>query len=126
MSRASRILRGGLLGALGGCFVPSLVDPQTDGPWRLLCLLGLVSSIYGLRIVLGPALIIREEGIRLLTHWPVRRDIPWYRIYDIEVVPGYWMIDIELNSGEAVSLPCVENVDLLFDDIQRGRERLDA
>lgn len=126
MSRFTRVLRSALLGVLGGCFVPSLFDPATDPQWRLLCLVGLLSSIYGLRIVLGPALIVRDEGILVLSRWPFRRDIPWYRIYDVEVVPGYWMIDLELNSGEALSLPCVEHVELLFDDIQQGRERLDA
>lgn len=126
MSRLTRVLRGGLLGMLGGCFVPALIDPATDPQWRLLCLVGLVSAIYGLRIVVGPALLLSDEGLVVLNRWPLRRAIPWYRIYEVQVVPGYWMIDLELNSGEIVSLPCVEDVDLLYDEIQQGRERLDA
>ncbi len=125
MRPLTRILRAGLLGFLVLMFVPAVVTAGVDLEWRVLSTLGLASSIYGLRIVLGSAVEVRPNGLRVLARWPWRRDIPWYRIYEIEVVPGYWVLDLELNSGEQLELPCVEHVDDLFERIETNRQRLD-
>jgi hypothetical protein len=126
MRLITRILRTTLLGFLGLMFVPAVITNGVDTQWRVLSIVGLASSIYGLRIVLGPAVEVRPNGLRVLKSWPWRRDIPWYRIYEIEVVPGYWVLDLELNSGEQLQLPCVEHVDDLYERIELHRSRLDA
>lgn len=125
MARLTRILRTILLAFLGLMFLPAVVTAGVDTQWRILSTVGLLSSIYGLRIVLGPAVEVRPDGLRVLARWPWRRDIPWYRIFQIEVVPGYWVLDLELNSGEQLELPCVEKVDDLFERIEHHRQRLD-
>lgn len=125
MAPLTRILRSALLGFLGLMFLPAVVTAGVDTQWRILSIVGLVSSIYGLRIVIGPAVEVRPEGLRVLKRWPWRRDIPWYRIYQVDVVPGYWLLDLELNSGEQLELPCVEQVDDLFERIEEHRSRLD-
>ena len=126
MRLLTRILRSVLLGTLGVLFIPAVITSGVDLQWRTLSTVGLLSSIYGLRIVLGPAVEVRPTGLRVLKHWPWRRDIPWYRIFEVEVVPGYWVLDLELNSGEQLELPCVEHVDDLFERIEEHRSRLDA
>ena len=126
MSPITRALRTVVLGAIGVCFVPALFGGNVDPGWRLLSLVGLLSSAYGLRIVLGPAVEVRHEGLRLMKSWPRRRDIAWYRILEVDIVPGYWLLDIELNSGERIELPCVEHVDDLYERIEELRQRLDA
>ena len=126
MSPFLRVLRAGVLAALGVCFVPALLADGVDLGWRALSLVGLLSSGYGLRIVLGPAVEVRPDGLRIMKSWPRRRDIPWYRIFEVEVVPGFWLLDIELNSGERIELPCVERVDDLYERIEELRQRLDA
>lgn len=125
MRALTRILRAGLLGFLALMFVPAVFTAGVDTEWRVLSTVGLLSSIYGLRIVLGAAVEVRPKGLRVLARWPWRRDIPWYRIYEIEVVPGFWVLDLELNSGEQLELPCVEHVDDLFERIETNRQRLD-
>lgn len=125
MQPITRILRTILLGTLGVMFVPAVITAGVDLQWRTLSVVGLLSSIYGLRIVLGPAVEVRADGLRVFKSWPWRRDIPWYRIYQVDVVPGYWVLDLELNSGEQLELPCVEHVDDLFERIEEHRQRLD-
>lgn len=125
MQPITRILRTILLGTLGLMFVPAVITAGVDLQWRTLSVVGLLSSIYGLRVVLGPAVEVRDDGLRVFKSWPWRREIPWYRIYQVEVVPGYWVLDLELNSGEQLELPCVERVDDLFERIEEHRQRLD-
>jgi membrane protease YdiL (CAAX protease family) len=125
MQPLTRILRTVLLATLGLMFLPAVVTAGVDVQWRTLSIVGLLSSIYGLRIVLGPAVEVRPTGLRVFKHWPWRREIPWYRIFQVEVVPGYWVLDLELNSGEQLELPCVEHVDDLFERIEEHRARLD-
>ena len=125
MQPITRVLRTILLGTLGLMFVPAVITAGVDLQWRTLSIVGLLSSIYGLRVVLGPAVEVRADGLRVFKSWPWRREIPWYRIYQVEVVPGYWVLDLELNSGEQLELPCVEHVDDLFERIEEHRQRLD-
>ena len=126
MSRLNRVLRTVLFSVIGLCFVPAVLGGSIDLSVRALSAAGVLSSIYGLRIILGPAVEVRPEGLRLLKSWPRRRDIAWYRILEVDIVPGYWMLDLELNSGEAISLPCVEHVDDLYERIEELRSKLDA
>jgi hypothetical protein len=126
MSRVSRVLRTFVFVAIALCFVPAVIDGGIDLAVRALSLLGIVSSLYGLRVILGPAVEVRPEGLRLLKSWPRRRDIAWYQILEVDIIPGYWMLDIELNSGEQISLPCVERVDDLYERIEELRQLLDA
>lgn len=114
---------------LGLCFVfflPGLFGPGLDLAWRLLSLVGLVTSLLALRVVLGAAVVVREEGLRIQRLWPLTRDLPWYRILSTEVIPGFWFLELELNSGERVELPCVEHLDDLYERIEAHRRDLDA
>jgi len=126
MSVLNRATRSILFVGIACCFVPAVVNPDMELGVRLFSLVGIASSVYGLRIILGPAVEVRPEGLRVLKSWPRRRTIPWYRILEIEVVPGFWILDVELNSGECFSLPCVEHVDDLYENIQAQRQDLDA
>lgn len=114
---------------LVGCvlfLVPGAFAVGVDVPYRLLSVVGTALGVAGLHVVLGPSVVVRENGLRLQQRWPLRRDIPWYRIFQIEVVPGAWVLVAELNSGEQVQLPCVERVDELYASIEAHRQRLDV
>jgi hypothetical protein len=125
MSRFTRISRTILLSLLALAFIPMFIG-GADLQYRALSLAGFASSLYGLRIVHGPTIEVRADGLTILKHWPFRRDLRWYQIFEVEVIPGYWMLSIELNSGERIDLPCVEDVDKLFEDIEERRHLLDA
>ncbi|WP_334143370.1 hypothetical protein [Rhabdothermincola sp.] len=107
-------------------FVPGVLASPLGGWWRLMSAVGLVLSIVGLRIVLGPVIVVRDEGLRIQRNWPLRRDIPWYRIFQVDVIPGFWNLEIELNSGERIALPCVDEVDRLYEELERHRSEIDA
>ena len=121
-----RALLTGLLAVIALFFVPSIVAPGLQLWWRGLSLIGLLSAIAGLRILLGSVVVVRPRGLRLQRNWPIRREIPWYRILQIDVIPGFWNLEIELNSGERLALPCVENLDDLYHRMEHHRQALDA
>ena len=73
-----------------------------------------------------PSSSVRPRGLRLQRNWPFRRDIPWYRILQIDVIPGFWNLEIELNSGERLALPCVEHLNDLYHRMEHHRQALDA
>jgi len=125
MSGFTRISRTILLTVLAVIFVPMFIG-GIDLQYRVLSLAGFASSLYGLRIVHGPTIEVRADGLVILKHWPFRRDLRWYQIFAVDVIPGFWMLSIELNSGERIDLPCVEHIDDLFDQIEARRHRLDA
>jgi hypothetical protein len=126
MTALARVWRVILYGVLAVLFLPGLFDPAYPGILRLGSLAGLGLSAFGLRIVLGPAVVLRAEGLRIFHWWPRRRDIAWYRVFAVDVVPGRWLLELELNSGERIELPVVERVDQLYEQIEDLRQRLDA
>jgi hypothetical protein len=107
-------------------FVPGMLAPDLSVWWRALSGLGLVTALLGLRTVLGSVIVVRAEGLRLQRSWPLHRDIRWYRILQIDVIPGFWNLEIELNSGERLALPCVERLDDLYESMEHHRQALDA
>jgi len=115
MSTPRRILLVLMLSLIALFFVPGAVSGALDFWWRLLSVAGVVVSLVALRIVLGPAIVVRSTGLRIQRNWPLRRDIPWYRILQVDVIPGFWNLEIELNSGERISLPAVQDVDELYE-----------
>jgi hypothetical protein len=123
LGRAFRVV--GL--ALCGLVLASVaLEAHVELWWRALCFAGVVSAVLAIRMLVGAVLIVREDGLRLQKTWPKRRDIPWYRILATDVVPGFWNLEIELNSGERVELPPVADVEALYEDIERHRTALDA
>ncbi len=126
LSRTSRIIRVTLLVLIGLFFIPGVVDGDIGLWWRAVSVVGFVTSVLGVRTLVGPVLIVREKGLRVQKAWPHRRDIPWYRILATDVVPGFWNLEIELNSGERVELPPVADLNALYEDIERHRTALDA
>lgn len=121
-----RALMTVLLSVIAVFFVPGIFAPDLALWWRALSVVGLLTSLAGLRIILGPVIVVRPEGLRIQRNWPIRRDIPWYRILEIDVIPGFWNLEIELNSGERLALPCVEQLDDLYERMEHHRQALDA
>ena len=126
MSPLSRGVRVVVLALAGAFFVALALASGQEASWRALGVVGLLSTAVALRIVLGPAVVVRDAGLRVVRSWPLRRDIPWYRILDVEVVPVVWVLDVELNSGEHVELPPVEHLNELYHRIEDLRHRLDG
>jgi hypothetical protein len=126
MGRAGRAIRVGILSLLALFFLPEIANAGADFWYRLASLLGFVTSLLAIRMLVGAVLIVRDDGLRIQKLWPLRRDIPWYRILSVDVVPGFWHLEIELNSGERLELPPVADLDGLYRDIERHRTALDA
>lgn len=75
----------------------------------------------------GPAVVVGRTTLRVYRPWwPLHRDIDWYRILATDIIPGFWFLELEMNSGERVQLPCVERMDDLFAQIEDHRTRLDS
>jgi hypothetical protein len=83
-------------------------------------------SLAGLRILWGPVVVVRPEGLRVQRNWPIRRDYRWYRILAIDVIPGFWHLEVELNSGQRIALPPVDDLDRLYRLMEHHRQALDA
>lgn len=126
MSVLRRMCLVGLLALIAVFFVPGIFAPGLRLWWHGLSLLGLITAVAGLRILLGSVVVVRPDGLRLQRNWPFRRTIPWYRILEIDVIPGFWNLEVELNSGERLSLPCVEHLDDLYHRMEHHRQALDA
>lgn len=126
MSPVARVVRVVLLSIIAVVFVPGVISPGLDLWWRAVSLVGLVTAVLGARMMLFAVLVVRDEGLRLQKNWPHRRDIPWYRILASDVIPGFWNLELELNSGERVELPPVGDINALYADIERHRTALDA
>lgn len=126
MSIVRRAILTVVLAGLAVFFVPGVLAGELSVWWRALSLVGFVTALLGLRTVLGRVIVVRPEGLRLQRSWPIRRDIRWYRILEIDVIPGFWNLEIELNSGERLTLPCVERLDELYENMERHRQALDA
>ena len=94
-----------LLVVVGAVLVPGAVTGAFELWLRLLSLVGIVSAVLGIRMMVGAVLIVRDEGLRIQKSWPRRRDIAWYRILATDVIPGFWNLELELNSGERLELP---------------------
>lgn len=126
MSPVARVVRVVLLSIIAVVFVPGVISPGLDLWWRAVSLVGLITAVLGARMMLFAVLVVRDEGLRLQKNWPHRRDIPWYRILASDVIPGFWNLELELNSGERVELPPVGDINALYADIERHRTALDA
>jgi hypothetical protein len=126
LSPVRRIGTAVLLVLIAAFFVPGILADGLEPWWRIVSLVGFVTALVGLRVILGAVLVVRDRGLLILRNWPLRRDIPWYRILEIDVVPGFWNLEIELNSGERISLPPVRDLEGLYQRMERHRQALDA
>ena len=126
MSPVARAVRVVLLSFVALVFVPGVFASGIDLWWRAVSLLGVVISLVGVRMMVGAVLVVRDEGLRIQKYWPQRRDLAWYRILASDVIPGFWNLELELNSGERVELPPVGDINTLYADIERHRTALDA
>jgi hypothetical protein len=107
-------------------FVPGALSGGLD-PWvRAFATLSALLCLVGLRILWGSVIVVRPQGLRVQRNWPFRRDFRWYRILSIDVIPGFWHLEIELNSGERVVLPAVDDLDRLYQLMEYHRQALDA
>jgi hypothetical protein len=121
-----RILLTVVLSVIAVFFVPGIGAPGLPLWWHALSAIGLLTAVAGLRIVLGSVVVVRPQGLRIQRNWPIRRDIRWYRILSIDVIPGFWNLEIELNSGERIALPAVDELDDLYHRMEHHRQALDA
>lgn len=126
LSRRRRILQVGLLSLIGLFFLVGLFEGGGGWWWRFVSLMGLASSVLAVRTLVGPVLVVSDRGLRVQKAWPLHRDLPWYRILATDVIPGFWNLELELNSGERITLPPVDDLDALYEDIERHRTALDA
>jgi hypothetical protein len=110
-----------LLGLL--LFVPASVSGTFDLWWRLGSGLAAVACLLGLRVLWGAVVVVSPGGLRVQRNWPLRRDVRWYRILRIDVVPGFWHLEVELNSGERLVLPAVEDIERLYDLMEQHRHQ---
>lgn len=110
-----------VLGVTTVVFLDGVLATHGDLTWRLLSVVGLAWSLWGLRLLHGAAVVVRRSGLRVQQRWPLRRDIAWYRIFEVEVVPVTWNLELELNSGERLALPCVEHVEELYAAVEESR-----
>jgi hypothetical protein len=126
MSPLARVWRVALLSIIALFFIPGVAASDLDLWWRTVSLAGLVTAVLAVRMLVGAVIIVRDEGLRVQKNWPRRRDIPWYRILASDVIPGFWNLELELNSGERLELPPVADLNALYEDIERHRTALDA
>ena len=126
MSRPARIGCSVLYGVIGVVLAVGAIAAEVDTTYRIVCVVGLGSVAFSLRAVLGTVLIARDDALVVQRYWPVRRVIPWYRIEVVDVLPGFWNLEIQLNSGERIELPPVVELDELFRLVEHQRTHLDA
>lgn len=126
LSPIGRVLRSLVLVLGLVIFVPAVVAGALDPWWRFFCVLGALSCVAGLRILWGSVVVVRADGLRVQRNWPFRKNYRWYRILAIDVVPGFWHLEVELNSGERVTLPAVDDLERLYDLMEHHRQALDA
>ncbi len=126
MSVLRRGLTVALLVLVALFFVPGAVSAELPWWWRAMSGAGFVLSLLGIRTLLGAVLVVRHDSLRIYRFWPLRRDIPWYRILTIDVIPGFWHLEVELNSGERMALPPVRDIEDLYESMERYRQALDA
>lgn len=123
---ATRVLRTVVLAV---CLVLTVSWTVASGAelWvRAASALVALASVAGLRILWGPVVVVRAEGLRIQRNWPLRRTIRWYRMLTIDVIPGFWHLEVELNSGERLALPAVDDLDRLYRLMEQHRQALDA
>lgn len=99
---------------------------ELDPGYRVICVAGVGSVAFSLRALLGAAVVVRDDALVLQRSWPARRVIPWYRIEMVDVLPGFWNLEIQLNSGERVEVPPVQELDELYRLVEHQRTHLDA
>jgi len=126
VSTLGRVLRSAVLVVGLLVFLPGVVVGGIDLWWRLLFLIAALTCGAGLRILWGSVVVVRPQGLRVQRNWPFRRDFRWYRILAIDVVPGFWHLEVELNSGERIALPAVDDLERLYQLMEQHRQALDA
>lgn len=115
-----------LLSVIAVVMVPGVFGTAVDVAWRLVAFVGFVTALLGVRTLLGPIVVVGSDGLVVQKNWPLRRRIAWHRILGVDVVPGFWNLEVELNSGERVTLPCVEHLDTLYEDVESRRQAIDG
>lgn len=94
-----------------------------DAVGAILALVVVAWCARALRIVLGPAVVVADESLVVIRTWPRRRRVRWERVADVEVVPGSWVLRLDLDDGEVLELPPVERLDDLYERVQERRGR---
>lgn len=125
MSPVTRFLRVAVYVVCGGILAVWAVAPG-EWWWRALCVVGLAVAVVALRQTVGAVVRVDGHALTLQPYWPHRRRLPWYRIDHAELVPGSWTVVVEMNSGQRFELPCVDDVDDLFERVEHRRRALDT
>jgi hypothetical protein len=126
MSPLARWLRVALFVVCGLVLLSGIVYAGEGLFWQILGAIGVVGAALAIRIVLGPAIVVTPTELIVQRNWPLKRRIRWYRIDHAEVIPGMWVLVIELISGERFELPAVEKLDDLYAHLEHYRKALDS
>jgi hypothetical protein len=125
--RMTPLVRTGRIAVFALCTLALSASAFAGGPWwwRFASLVGLAVALLGLRTMLGAVVTVDDRYLTIQPYWPLRQRLTWYRIDHAEVVPGYWVVVLELNSGVRIQLPCVEDIDDLYHRVEYHRKALD-
>jgi len=126
MSRTARVGCSVLYAVIGVVLAVGAVTAGVDTAYRVVCVIGLGSVAFSLRAILGTVIVARDDALVVQRYWPVRRVVPWYRIEVVDVLPGFWNLELQLNSGERIELPPVDELDELFRLVEHQRTHLDV
>ena len=126
MSPLARWFRVALFVVCGFVLLSGIIYAREGLFWQVLGAVGVVGSVLAIRIVLGPAVVVTPDELIVQRNWPIKRRMKWYRIDHAEVIPGMWVLVVELISGERFELPCVEHLDDLYANLEHYRKALDS
>jgi hypothetical protein len=125
--RMTPLVRVGRIAVFAVCALVLGATTFASGPWwwRVASSVGLLVALLGLRTMLGAVVKVDDRYLTIQPYWPLRQRLSWYRIDHAEVVPGYWVVLLELNSGARMQLPCVDDIDDLYHRVEYHRKALD-
>lgn len=126
MSPLARWFRVALFTVCGLILASGIVLAEEGLFWQALGAAGIVAAVLAIRIVLGHAVVVTPDELIVQRNWPLKRRMKWYRIDHAEVIPGMWVLVIELVSGDRFELPCVEHLDDLYEHLEHYRKALDS
>jgi hypothetical protein len=126
MSPLARWLRVGVFVLCAAVLASGIAYAGEGWFWKALGVIGIVGAGLAIRIVVGPVVYVTPTELVIARNWPLKKRIKWYRVDHAEVIPGMWIIVLELISGERFELPCVERIDDLYRHLEHYRKALDS
>jgi hypothetical protein len=104
-----------------GLALLGMASNAPDAVGVVLALVVVAWCLRALRVVLGPAVVVAPEALVVIRSWPWRRRLAWSEVEGVEVVPGPWVLRLELVDGAVLELPPVERLDDLYAAVEARR-----